>query len=396
MSDKGYIKSLDGVRAIAIILVMSYHADLTHFGWMGVQIFFVLSGFLITGILWKERQAPGSIGFKFRKFWVRRSLRIFPLYFAYIGIIGLAYLLFHFPSYFALYFPYLVTYTVNFTRLLPGWYGNPLFSHLWSLSIEEQFYLLFPFIMLLGRPKFIKILLLSIICLSPLFRYLLGEYYRNKGLTSDLIATLVDMHTFSHLDAFCIGGIIPVLSLGTRIKRPALVFGSFALIAFAAGLINYLYSNSPYPYWQDGGFNHWLINNHQYVWMYSLINFSSASFLLFLVSPYRNNTGNWLVKFLEFPWAVRIGKISYGMYVFHWLILVYVFNHLLPMESYQMKLILFIPYVIVVYLFSSLSYTFFEAWFIRLKDRFFKNPGPAKTGFPASPAILQKESSNSI
>ena len=82
-SEIGYIKSLDGIRAIAIILVMSFHADLTHFGWFGVQLFFVLSGFLITGILWKEKQAQTSLQYKFKKFWTRRSLRIFPLYFGY-------------------------------------------------------------------------------------------------------------------------------------------------------------------------------------------------------------------------------------------------------------------------------------------------------------------------
>ena len=69
----GYIKSLDGVRALAIILVMSFHANLNHFGWMGVQLFFVLSGFLITRILLHEKDLPTSSGFKLKKFWTRRS-----------------------------------------------------------------------------------------------------------------------------------------------------------------------------------------------------------------------------------------------------------------------------------------------------------------------------------
>src|SRR3954469_10344160 len=137
----GYIKSLDGVRALAIILVMTFHAGITHFGWMGVQLFFVLSGYLITGILWKEKFRDVSLSFKFKKFWVRRSLRIFPLYFGYLVALGLTFLVLHFPSYYTLYAPYLFTYTFNYTRLLSGWQGNPLFTHLWSLSIEEQFYL---------------------------------------------------------------------------------------------------------------------------------------------------------------------------------------------------------------------------------------------------------------
>src|SRR4051812_16264392 len=115
---EGYIKSLDGVRALAIILVMSFHAGLNHFGWTGVQLFFVLSGFLITGILWKDKFRPGPLGYKFRKFWVRRSLRIFPLYFGFVFFFGLTYLFVHFPSYYATYFPSLATYTVNYTRTM--------------------------------------------------------------------------------------------------------------------------------------------------------------------------------------------------------------------------------------------------------------------------------------
>ena len=93
MANNGYIRSLDGLRAVAILLVMSYHGELDRFGWTGVQLFFVLSGFLITGILWNERSRPGSNSFKFKKFWVRRALRIFPLYFGFIGVIGIIYLL---------------------------------------------------------------------------------------------------------------------------------------------------------------------------------------------------------------------------------------------------------------------------------------------------------------
>src|SRR3954464_5417017 len=137
---EGYIRSLDGVRALAIVLVMTFHAQMNHYGWMGVQLFFVLSGFLITGILWKEKFRQERLPNKFKKFWARRSLRIFPLYFGYLAVLGLTYLIIHFPVYYPTYFPYLVSYTFNYSRTIPGWQGNPLFTHLWSLSIEEQFY----------------------------------------------------------------------------------------------------------------------------------------------------------------------------------------------------------------------------------------------------------------
>ena len=93
----GYVRGLDGLRALAIILVMSFHAGLNQFGWLGVQLFFVLSGFLITGILWNQKGDSNPIGFKLKKFWIRRSLRIFPLYFGVLILTGILYLFFHFP-----------------------------------------------------------------------------------------------------------------------------------------------------------------------------------------------------------------------------------------------------------------------------------------------------------
>src|ERR1700728_698230 len=152
----GYIKSLDGLRAIAVLLVMTFHFEMNMFGWVGVQLFFVLSGFLITGILWKEKFRELPMPYRFKKFWIRRSLRIFPLYFGYLFIISLSYVIFHSPSYYRLYIPYLLTYTTNYSRLLPQWQVTPLFNHLWSLSVEEQFYLLFPFFIFLCPPRLIR------------------------------------------------------------------------------------------------------------------------------------------------------------------------------------------------------------------------------------------------
>lgn len=103
----GYIKSLDGLRGIAILLVMSFHYELNHFGWMGVQLFFVLSGYLITKILWAEKFREESNFIKLKRFWVRRSLRIFPLYYGFLIFLGITFLLFHFPNYYSTYIPYL-------------------------------------------------------------------------------------------------------------------------------------------------------------------------------------------------------------------------------------------------------------------------------------------------
>ena len=211
----GYIKSLDGIRALAIVLVMSFHFEITHFGWLGVQLFFVLSGFLISGILWKEKLRPAPLSDKFKKFWVRRSLRIFPLYFLFLLAFGLIYLVAKFPSYYPTYAPYAFTYSINFSRTIEGWQTNPVFTHLWSLSVEEQFYLIFPLLMFLCKPKLIKYIMLFVILAAPAVRWFLADYYSYRGFTAEVVADIVYWNTFSHLDAFFMGGIIPVLSLGT-------------------------------------------------------------------------------------------------------------------------------------------------------------------------------------
>lgn len=394
MAETGYIKSLDGVRAIAIILVMTFHADLTHFGWIGVQLFFVLSGFLIIGILWKEKSKVGeSLQFKFKKFWVRRSLRIFPLYYGYIAIIGISYIIFNFPSYFESYFPYLVSYTANFPLLLLERSGNPLFNHLWSLAIEEQFYFLFPLFILICPLRFTKNFLLLIIFISPLLRFFWGEYYINKDLPELVVADGVNFNTICQLDAFCMGGIISVLSLDTRIKKPVRVFKLSLLIVVAAGTLNFLFSPSNLNYLVDLGYYHYFIGNYQHIWHYTLLNILFASLILLLVSAHDQQYFSRFRRTLENKWMVRIGKVSYGMYIYHWLIWIYVFTRIFKPESYWLKALLFIPYLIIVYLIAELSYKLYEIRFIKLKDRFFPRQGvtPEKNSSPLTIDVISKK-----
>jgi peptidoglycan/LPS O-acetylase OafA/YrhL len=371
MSER-YIKSLDGIRALAVLLIMVYHANLLHFSWVAVQLFFVLSGFLITGILWNEKQKPSSIGFKYKKFIVRRSLRIFPLYFGYLLIIGVAYLVLGFPSYYPLNIPYLATYTFNFTRLMPQWQGNPLFTHLWTLSVEEQFYLFFPFIIFFLPKRFVGPVLIFLVFLSPVCRFFLGEWYKANGHEEAAVADAVYWNTLSHLDAFCLGGIVPVLNLAIRIVRPIRLMTGFILIAFIAGALSYYYSPSPYPYWNDLGYHHFLTGNYQHVWHYSIINLICASLIIFLVSPYTKKSLPLLRKLFESKWMVSIGRVSYGMYVFHWLVLIYLYQRYLMPENVLWRVLLFIPYAATVYGLAAISFHYYEKKFIDLKDKFFQ------------------------
>ncbi|MES2884638.1 MAG: acyltransferase [Pseudomonadota bacterium] len=158
--ERAHDRALDGLRGIAILLVLVMHT--LHFeggrplwgwinsaikaGWIGVDLFFVLSGFLITRILVQMRDAPNRTSV----FYGRRALRILPGYFFYLLLAVPPLLLFAAPAYVSLtreMLPWLMVFGQNFHAALsaPGLNLGPL-SHLWSLAVEEQFYLLWPFL----------------------------------------------------------------------------------------------------------------------------------------------------------------------------------------------------------------------------------------------------------
>ena len=143
-----HLPALDGMRALLVLVVMLYHGGLAVPGDLGVTGFFVLSGFLITWLLLRERERTGTIWL--RGFYLRRTLRIFPAYFVFVGVsmaadaaLGLAWEPSEVVS--------ALTYTVNYDNAFTG-HDHPV-AHAWSLAVEEQFYLLWPvlFLLLSGR-----------------------------------------------------------------------------------------------------------------------------------------------------------------------------------------------------------------------------------------------------
>lgn len=153
---RGDIPSLHGLRAISIFLVLAGHANpgIKHSlassvgidsANLGVRVFFVISGFLITSLLLKERSRPGGISL--RLFYIRRALRILPAFFLFIGCVAFL-SLFGITRIPAWSWLYVLTYTVNFAPFPPfPW----VLIHLWSLSVEEQFYLLWPLVMKVAK-----------------------------------------------------------------------------------------------------------------------------------------------------------------------------------------------------------------------------------------------------
>lgn len=202
---RAHMPQLDGLRAIAVLMIFvnhwipwSYQIGLP-WGNFGVDLFFVLSGFLITGILLESRRYMEEDGQSFfltlRQFYIRRTIRIFPLYYAFLIVYGAIS-----QSWINELTPWLWTYTLNLFRVLinSDW-GGPI-SHLWSLSVEEQFYLVWPWIILLTPRRFLLPVLLLSVAAGPATKII----FAMNGLSDRAIR----FFTLSCLDTLALGGLL--------------------------------------------------------------------------------------------------------------------------------------------------------------------------------------------
>lgn len=174
-ADAGHNRALDGLRFVAFLLVFFFHAlqwspwgnwPIIRFGYLGVPIFFVLSGFLIGGILLdlRDKHRPGfGLGAKLKTFYIRRALRIFPVYYLFIGILALMLLLSgrRDPVAEDSFFWHLA-YLTNFRSFFVGM-DHIRQGHFWSLAVEEHFYLVAPLVVLIARPRTLVALLALVI-----------------------------------------------------------------------------------------------------------------------------------------------------------------------------------------------------------------------------------------
>ena len=160
MEQRTYFPALDGLRAVAVLCVFFHHYTASllpagfRFGWAGVDVFFALSGYLITGILFDTREAHS----RWRDFYIRRTLRIFPLFYGILLLLAVITPLVHWnwtwrwlslPGYFFNFMPPTVPNHPEPLGVLTGWFHhrtavNLVFFHFWTLCVEEQFYLVWP------------------------------------------------------------------------------------------------------------------------------------------------------------------------------------------------------------------------------------------------------------
>ena len=372
--EAGFIPTLDGLRGIAIILVMLHHStyyrptsgidamigSVLFFFWIGVDIFFLLSGFLITGILLDSR---GNERY-FSSFYARRTLRIFPLY--YLVLFLALVVLPQFPAVQAVLlgqedagavpsqWPYWL-YLTNFAIADRGW-TNGWVDVGWSLAIEEQFYLVWPLVIWFCPPRLLPWLCTAI--------FMSEVFARSFAWASGVKVLPIFVVTWFRLDGLVIGALLAV-SLRRGIMPGLNRLAPFVVIAGAVGLVVVTIM----------GGHTWWWNRRMQQFGYSLIAVTAGAMLVGAIS--RPADSLW-PRMLSTRWLRAFGKYSYCLYLIHAPVMRAVREYVFNPDDYETLAIapwigqvLFYPLAAApAFALAWLSWRFFEAPILRLKARF--------------------------
>ena len=384
-----YYLALDGLRAVAVIMVFFQHYGagrvfLFGWGWMGVDVFFVLSGFLITGILYDSQHKLH----RYRDFYIRRTLRIFPLYYFIWGVIALVtpLALWQWNWRWALWPAYLGNYArffflhqagnpyrfdmITFGGSVNSRFGYPVhlyIGHFWSLCVEEQFYLLWPFVVyeVRRRATLMKICL-GVMILSPILRGMLSVSLSPQLLHMELFYRSLP----TRLDALLTGGFIalslrsPQEVLVRRVRRPLLLVTAILFVTL------YCIATKVLSLPLEGSASSWIG-----VFGFTLIDLFAAALILECIHP-----GSSIGSLLSWRPLRALGTISYGFYVYHDLLHDFysdAAHRLFPDYAYGATMIIAFS---ATWLIAILSYRFVEKPLLKLKDHFAGQVHTAPTG----------------
>ena len=369
---------LDGLRAIAICMVMVHHytqsipksglGDRYFHGianscWIGVDLFFVLSGFLITGILYDAKGSPSY----FRTFYIRRSLRIFPIYYMLLLVVFMILPALHL----SIVDPFTLSharwfwlYGANYFTGLVSWPDRAV-VHLWSLAIEEHFYLLWPVIVFIASKRQLLIGGAVFLFVAIGMRY----YAATHGTSS----TSIYVMTHYRIDTLVMGGLLALCWKTPDLRATLIRHSGKAAILFLLVMVVWLVSTqgldwtSWSPAQQAGG--------------YTVIGlFFAAAHVVSLNLP----SGALFYRILTCAPAIWLGQLSYGMYLFHRPIEIVAIKLGLhpsahvdvgyPNWPYELAYIL--GNAAATALVAWITWNLFEKHVLRLKDRFiYQNSG---------------------
>jgi peptidoglycan/LPS O-acetylase OafA/YrhL len=364
-----YFKNLDGLRTICFLMVFFFHSftskneavlssntyktikvGLFANGNLGVNFFFVLSGFLITYLLIIEKQTSSKINII--HFWLRRILRIWPLYF-FCVLFGffifpiLKSYLGQTPQETAHLFNYL-TFTSNFDFIANGRPDASILGVLWSVAIEEQFYLVWPLVLIFLPIRHYWIVFISLIGISLGYRVTHNDYYH------------IEFHTLSCMNDLVIGSfgawlIIQYQSVSDTILKQAKLIQIIPYFLFAI---------------------HFFLRDELMNWNVNLIPYErifSSLIMLWIILDQVVNTTSFF-RLSRFKLLTQSGKYTYGMYCLHFLAIlmtITITKSLLHKDTFLTVLVVEpIISLLLTYFISIISYTYFEQYFLKLKSKF--------------------------
>jgi peptidoglycan/LPS O-acetylase OafA/YrhL len=369
---RGYRPELDGVRFLAFLLVFSSHSIaafssrseqakgfLATFGagsWhflmlidetcaMGLCLFFTLSAYLITNLLLTERETNGVISV--RKFYIRRALRIWPLYWFGIAL-GMGLALASHRSGEITNFVWYLAFAGNIVVAAFGGFPNPMMI-LWSISIEEQFYLVWPWAMRWFSKRGLMLSALLFIVVANITLYVLASHHAQTDTT-------VWANTFVQFQMFGTG---ILLALATR--RITWRHAGIGSLLVLIGPILWLIACSHFYAKQPVGMGPPVISGKSLMIGYGLIALGCATIL----------QGFCMIGPTRMPrWAANQGKISYGLYVFHQLALAIAIGWCNRLHGFLFPLAMVMVALLLAEGAARLSYDYLELPFLRIKRRF--------------------------
>jgi peptidoglycan/LPS O-acetylase OafA/YrhL len=379
--NSGHIPALDGVRGVAAAIVFIYHygggarssdfafhlvGKTIHLGWAGVSLFFVLSGFLITGILLDSMQRP-----KWRvTFYIRRALRIFPLYyFALLGAILVAWLLRTPSSLISPLWP-LFFYLQDIPEIVHTRALSPLFvvGHFWSLAVEEQFYLVWPFLLLFAsRRAALRPLCISVYLFSLLFRICIFSLHLNTEWATYFI--------IGRAGEMAAGGFLAASIRGSERDRSQIARGAKPLLLACVACVTAIVWFTD----ETGAAEPWLATLG-----ISLFTLIFTSLIALCLRP------GITERVFSFPILRWLGKVSYGIYVYHLLLAplyAWFTRQIFPGVTGRRYLLALAAVATTgTLLAASISFATLESRFLRLKDSLAKpRPLPASDKLPTAP-----------
>jgi peptidoglycan/LPS O-acetylase OafA/YrhL len=376
-----FYPALDGLRAVAFLLIFFQHYYALPWGWAGVNVFFVLSGFLITGILFDAR----NDAHRARNFYIRRALRILPLYYGIFAVMLLLAPFLHWQwSAWWIAWP---LYVGNFLRYVSpeflvadsplqlaanAWLRTPLLPHVtfylghfWSLCVEEQFYLLWPWVVFWVRSRRALLwICVSAVVLIPFLRILTQDTAPAWMLQGNLLYCTLPFQ----LDSLLLGGLAALLWRGTHSGQLIFAARITATITSLIAIVYYTLTVHPTQLlWRE----HYLYHSWKLTWGLTFINILAASIIVCCLSA-----TSWITTALSIAPLRWLGRISYGAYIFHdifHVVFTNILNRLALQHRFFMqhgeKPLLFVA-LSTTLLFADLSYRFFETPFLHLKRRF--------------------------